>query len=44
VTSAPDTGFVPLQPPDAVQLVASVAFHDRLAEAPVVTLAGLASS
>lgn len=42
VDSVPDRAFVPLQPPDAVQDVASVAFHVRLAVPPDVTLAGVA--
>jgi hypothetical protein len=42
VDSLPDTGLVPAQAPDAVQLLASVAFHVKLDSRPLATLDGLA--
>ena len=42
MASLPSTGFVPSQAPDAVQLVASAAVHDRLVVPPLGTSAGFA--
>lgn len=42
VDCVPDVAFVPDQPPDALQLVASVDDHVRLAALPLATLVGLA--
>lgn len=38
VVALPLTGWVPLQPPEAVQDSAPVAFHSKVVEVPLVTL------
>ena len=42
VCCVPETDLVPLQPPDAVHEVASVADHCKVAVCPLVTEAGAA--
>lgn len=44
VPSVPCVGFVPLQPPEAVQLVESVELHVRVVASPALTLAGFAAT
>ena len=44
VVIVPVVGWVPLQPPDAAQLLAWEASHCKVTEAPIVTLVSLALS
>ena len=44
VVVVPLVGWEPLQPPDAVQLCASVALHCKVVEVPLATLVFIAAS